>query len=262
MNVWARLGAGCAGAIRRTIETAAVSAGLLALAAHRRRWPRTTRTVLGRQILFTGVDAIPFILAVSVAVGLTVVLQTKVWLGRVGQSAMAGPILVAVVVRELGPLLVNFVVIGRSGTAIASELASMRVAGEIEVLESQGLDPSAYLVLPRAVGMAISVAGLTVIFTVTSFVSGYLGGRLLGAPVGSGLIFMESVLDAISRADVVNLLAKSLLPGWLTAVECSIEGLSAESSVSEVPQATTRGVVRSVASLFLISILISVLTYL
>ncbi len=258
----ARIGSRLVIAWRRMIEASALSAGLLRLAVRPSRWPRTTRTVLGRQILFTGMDAIPFILAVSVAVGLTVVLQTKVWLGRVGQSALAGPILVAVIIRELGPLLVNFVVIGRSGTAVAAELASMSVAGEVEVLESQGLDPTAYLVLPRALAMAVSVLGLTLLFTATSFASGFLGGRLLGAPVGRGDLFLDSVFGAISRADVVNLLAKSLIPGWLTAVECSIAGLSAGTSLTEVPQAATRGVIRSVGSLFLISILVSVLTYL
>ncbi len=262
MSVLARLGAPVVTSWRGFWEVASTAGTLLSLASRPSRWPRTTRNVLARQILFTGVHALRFIGIVAVAVGLAVVLQARLWLARMGQSALVGPLLVAVVVREIGPLLVNFIVIGRSGTAMASELASMRVAGEIEVLDSQGLDPLAYLILPRAVGVALSVFCLTVFFIAVSLASGYLGGHLLQAPVGAGRAFLDSIFRAISGPDLLNLVVKSLAPGWLMAVICSIEGLSVRGALTEVPQAASRGVMRSVAALFFVSAVVSGLTYL
>lgn len=262
MNLVAYMGGRASEAWRRMLQTAAWSAALLKFMVQPARWPRTTRQVLARQIMFTGLDAIPFTLVLSAVLGVAVVLQTKVWLARMGQSALAGPILVAVIVRELGPLLMNFVVIGRSGTAIAAELASMRVTGELEVLESQGIDPGAYLVLPRALGMAISVLGLSVFLTAASLTTGFVGGLLLGTPVGPLDLYLDSVLGSISWTDVVNLLAKSLIPGWVTAIECAIAGTSAGTALTEIPRAVTRGVMRSVSALLVLSIAISLLTYL
>ena len=261
MNMIGWVGSRWIESLRRLRDAAGLSAELISYAVQRARWPRTTRTVLARQIVFTGLDALPSVLAVAVVVGLAVVLQTKVWLARFGQSALVGPVLVAVVLRELGPLLVNFIVIGRSGTAMATEIAAMRVTGELEVIESQGLNVLAYLVLPRAVAAAISVTVLTIFFSLAAFVFGVIGGRLLGAAVGPGDIFLDSVLSAISRADVVSLLIKSGLPGWCTAIECSLAGLSAPPMLTSIPQAVTRGVMRSIGVLFLISLTVSVLIY-
>ncbi len=247
---------------RRHRYLVAVSSMVVALALRPRHWPRTVRAVLARQVLFTGIDAVGLIAILALIAGLSVVLQTQVWLTRFGQSALIGPILVAVIVREIGPVLVNFAVIGRSGTAIASELSTMRVQGEIRLLDALGLDAMTYLVLPRGIGVAISVFCLTVAFVLFSFVSGYLGGLLMGADVGLPGVFVNSVLKAITPADVCNLVAKTLIPGLLTGVICSTEGLSVRGALTEVPQAATRGVVRSVTALFFVSVLVSLVTYL
>jgi phospholipid/cholesterol/gamma-HCH transport system permease protein len=257
-----RLGAATLESARRAVQTAAVCGALLARLFRPRHWPQPTRDVLARQILFTGFDAIGFVALLALLVGVSVVLQTQVWLTRLGQAGAVGPILVAVIIREAGPLLVNFIVIGRSGTAISSELSSMRVHDEIRVLESQGIDPLGYLLLPRAVGAAISVFCLTVLFVAVSLASGYGSGWLMGAPVGPPSTFLDSVFGAIHPADAANLAAKTLIPGFLTGVLCSIEGLSVRGAVTEIPQAATRGVVRSVRALFLTSVLISLVTYL
>jgi phospholipid/cholesterol/gamma-HCH transport system permease protein len=262
MNTLSLMGMRVVGAWRRQIYLAAVAWGLFRVGLRTGSWPRTTRNVLARQILFTGLEASRFVSLIALLVGISIVVQTQVWLLRVGQSALLGPILVAVVIRELGPLLTNFVVIGRSGAAISTELASMRVTGEVQVLDAQGLDPFTYLVLPRAVGVAVSVFCLTIVFYVVSFVSGFLSGSLLGVHTGSPRAFIDSVLGALKPADVFNLLAKTIIPGLLTGAICCTEGLSVRGAITEVPQAATRGLVRSVATLFITSAIVSLLMYL
>ena len=226
-----------------------------------RYWRPTVRDVLARQIYFTGVEAVPFVGTVAVLAGVAIVVQAQVWLNRVGQSALVGPLLVAVVIRELGPLLTGFIVIGRSGTAIASELASMKVNREVEILDSQGLDPFVYLVLPRVLGLMVSVFCLTVIFIAVSFVSGFCCSALLGVSRGAPDVFVRAVFGAITPADVMNLLAKTIVPGLLTGAICCCEGLSVEGAATEVPQATGRAVAKSVGGVFAVSAFVSVLTY-
>lgn len=221
---------------------------------------RTIRDVLARQILFTGVEASGFIILISLLIGVSVVVQSRLWLVKVGQSALLGPILVTVIIGELGPLLVNFIVIGRSGTAIATEMGSMRVSGEVGLLDSQGLDPLVYLVWPRVIAVTASVFTLAVVFVMFSFFSGYLSGAFFFEAAEPPGVFIRSVFEAITPRDVANFLAKSILPGLLVGTICCLEGLSATAR-HELPMAATRAVVKSVTALVLALALISVLTY-
>lgn len=240
----------------------AVAWTVLRVAVRSRSWPRTVRNVLARQVLFTGFEAIRFVSVVAFMVGISVVVETQVWLTKMGQSGLLGPVLVMVVIREVGPLLTNFIVIGRSGTAIATELGNMKVNGETLVLDGQGLDPFAYLVLPRVLGVALSVFCLTIVFIVVSFISGYLCGLFLNAGGHQPSLFFSSVVGAIRPADVLNVLIKTWVPGLMTGAICCIEGLSVGAAVTEVPQAATRAVVRSITALFITSALVSLVTYL
>jgi phospholipid/cholesterol/gamma-HCH transport system permease protein len=240
----------------------AVAWTVLCVAAKPRYWRRTVRNVLARQILFTGYDATGFVSLIAFLVGISIVVQTQVWLTAVGQTQLLGSVLVTVIVREVGPLLTNFVVIGRSGTAIATELGNMKVNGEVHVLDSQGLDPFIYLVVTRSLGVAVSVFCLTIVFIVVSFASGYLSGILMGATSMAPMQFTDTVFRALSKADVFNVLVKTFIPGLFTGAICCSEGLSVGAAVTEVPQAATRGVVRSTGSLFITSAIVSLVTYL
>lgn len=262
MSFLNNVGAGVVSSWRDLRYTVAVAASVVWVALRPSHWRRTVRNVLARQILFTGYQAVRFVSTVALLVGISVVVQAQVWTSALGQSALLGPVLVMVIIREVGPLLTNFIVIARSGTAMATELASMRVMGETQVLDAQGVDPFIYLVLPRAVGAAVSVFCLTVIFVAVSILGGFLSGVLLGANTGGPWLFLESIFGAITPADVVNLLAKTLLPGLLMGTICCIQGLGIQGVATEVPQAATRAVVKSVMALFVTSALVSLLTYL
>jgi len=262
MNIVRTIGAGTRARWHVVREVAAVMFGSLLLVFRPIAWPRTVREQIGKQIMFTGYDALGLILLIAALAGISVVAQAQLWLGRFGQSEMLGPLLIAVIVREAGPLLVNFLVIGRSGTAIVTELATMRVHGQVHTLDAQGLDPMIFLVMPRVAGMAISILCLTVFFICFSLLSGFVVGLFLEAGTHDPTLFIQSILKPVRISDIVNLLAKTLLPGLLTGVICCMEGLTISGAATEVPQAATRAVVRSIAGLLIISAIVSVLTYL
>jgi phospholipid/cholesterol/gamma-HCH transport system permease protein len=257
-----RVGAESINRVRAACLSAAVAFLSVLLLFRRDSWPRTVREQIGKQILFTGYEAIGLTSLLAIAAGVSVVAQGQLWLARLGQSEMLGPLLVAVVFRELGPLLVNFLVVARSGTAIVTELATMRVHKEVGLLETMGVDPMVFLVMPRMTGVAVSVLCLTLYFIAISLVTGFLFSLLLGVGSSDAIGFFESVMRPLHARDFIGLLAKTLLPGVLTGVICCVEGLTIGGVTTEVPQAATRAVVRAITALLFISALVSVLTYL
>lgn len=261
MSFLASIGKGAIDLYQRVRWLASLSTAVLQLAVRPSSWTKPTRMVLARQIVFTGYDAIGFIAVVGLLAGIAVVVQAQVWMGRLGQSELLGPLLVTVLVREVGPLLVGFIVIGRSATAMAAELAGMKVRNEVEVLDSQGLDPMVFLVMPRAISMALSVFGLTMCFIVFSFGSGYLCGAFLGTGPGDPGIFARSVFRGVSPYDFCTIMAKTLIPGLLTGVIAANEGLSVEGVATDIPQAVTRTVVRATLAVLVVLVTVSVLTY-
>ena len=158
---------------------AAVLGTTLFLGAQRRRWRRTVRGVLSRQVLLFGVESIRFILILAGRVGISIGVQLVVWTGKLGHSQKLGPLLVVVVARELGPLFANFVLIVRGGSAITTELGLMKIGGEVRVLEAQGIEPLPVLVMPRVLAMAVSAFCFTGIFVIVAFASGFVFGAYI-----------------------------------------------------------------------------------
>jgi phospholipid/cholesterol/gamma-HCH transport system permease protein len=246
--------------MRTMCLTVGVLWSALRLMGTRGAWPRTVREQIGKQILFTGYEALGLTLLIAAAIGVSVVAQGQVWLSRFGQSDMLGSLLIAVIFREAGPLLVNILVIARSGTAIVTELATMRVQGQVRTLDIQGVDPMIYLVISRVIGVAVSVVCLTMFFIAFSLTVGFLFGLSMEVGTRDVVVFIESILEPIRFRDILSLLAKTLIPGLLTGVICCVEGLSIQGLATEVPQAATRAVVRSIAVLLVISAVVSLLT--
>lgn len=261
MNPLAAIGRFVFTQLAKVTYLAAVVAAVLFTCIRLRRWTPAVRNVLARQILFSGVDAISFISFIALLVGVSIVVQASIWLKTLGQTQLLGPILVTVVIRELGPLLANFVVIGRSGNAIAAELGNMKVNGEVHLLDSMGLDPFIYLVLPRVVGFAVSVFCLTILFFAVTLTSGYLLS-LLGKQPLPPMEFVDSIGESLRPSDAVLVLVKTLVPALLAGAICCTEGLAVQSAITEVPIATTRSLQRSVFALFLVSAAASFLSYL
>ena len=246
----------------RAARTTAVMWAVLAQAARPRNWTPPVRDVFSRQILFTAVEASRFLAVMGIIVGVSVVVQLQNWLGKFGQSEMVPPLLVTLVVRELAPLIVNFIVIGRSGTAIATEMGIMKARREVEVLDAQGVDPFLYLVMPRVLGAMVSVFSLTLVFIPACLASGYLVSVAAGVNGNPPSVFLDGVLRALGPGDVFNFLAKTLVPGLITGTVCCLEGLQIKGAVTEIPIAATRGLSRSIVGLFLVSVVVSILTYL
>jgi phospholipid/cholesterol/gamma-HCH transport system permease protein len=227
------------------------------------RYPATTRPlgvrVIVNQIRFTAVQALPFLTAIALLIGVTVIVQASAQALRFGFADTLGRILVTVVVRELGPLLTAIIVIGRSGTAIAAELATDGVLGETEALEAMGVDPLQYLLIPRVIGGAISVVLLAVYFDTLTLI----GGALVAAPLADVSLteYFTALRAALAPLDLWITLAKGAIFGAGIATLCSYEGLLGGRKPTDIPQCVTRGVVSSLLFVFVVSALFSLVLY-
>ncbi len=247
---------------RELRHVAAVIGTVLCVCVQPCYWERTVRTAFARQVLAIGVEPVLFVAALGMFLGISVVVQLTSWVGAAGQSQLVGPLLVTVVAREVGPVLINLVVIVRSGSAMTTELGVLKINGEVRALEAQGNDPFLHLVLPRVLGMAVSTFCLTIVFIFIAFASGYVFAAWLGKGSRDLLLFADTVSGAVQPKDVFNVLAKGILPALFASASCCVGGLGVGGSVAEIPQATQRALTRSVAGLFAISIAVSLLTYL
>jgi len=178
--------------------------------------------VITRQILFTGVDALPVVSGIALMIGIIIITQAGTQLPKLGAGGLVGNIIVVVVIRELGPLLTAFIVVGRSGTAITTELGNMRVAREVVALELMGIRVTRFIVMPRMVGMVLSLIALTLYFDVVSVVGGFFVARIVltvpfdatnldGKDVGSlPRTALRNVLNFTSAVEALNKNRESL----------------------------------------------------
>lgn len=226
------------------------------------RLRRVSREVLVRQVLFTGVEALPFCALIAMMVGSTVVVQAQRNVSAAASAAVLAKLLVVVIVRELGPLVAGIIVIGRSGTAMTVELGNMRVTGEIEAIEGQGIDAVEYLVVPRVVGMAVSLVALALWFVAVSMLTGVIASGLLSGSFAAPLEFARTLAGAVGSVDLIALGVKTLVPGGLIAGIACWEGFTAGPDVTDVPRAATRATVRALTVTFASNAAISALVYL
>jgi len=216
------------------------------------------RPLMRREIARAGTRLLPMFLFVAVALGLLVIGQSVSWLTRVGAIQWLGSIMVAVVVRELGPLLAALLVLARVGTSNVVELGTTRALGEVEALEALGIDPVHYLVVPRLVGISVGIFSLTIYLILGALGSGYLWAFLQDVPLLPGDYF-EQLATALSYPDFILLALKTGAFGIIIAVVTCYHGLAQPLRLEEVPRATVRAVAQSVIACVLLDALFIVI---
>jgi phospholipid/cholesterol/gamma-HCH transport system permease protein len=218
---------------------------------------RTVSAVFFKQIYFTGYESLKVIVPVSMAIGTVIIAQIMGLVG-VGNESLAAKVLIWSVVRELGPLLTALIVIARSGAAIATEIGTMKINGEIDTLEILGISIPEYLILPRLFGVMLSVFVLTVYFEI-----GAVAGGFVVASIGWHLPFeqfSQGLYAAMTVRDLTLSLGKSLLFGLAISAACCQQGLIIGRSSTMVPQAATKGVMHALFLVFIIDGVIAILS--
>jgi phospholipid/cholesterol/gamma-HCH transport system permease protein len=234
----------------------------ITLALRRESWSQPVRGVLGRQLLFTGVDGTSAAIRFGAAVGILLIVQAALWIDAIGMTTdVIAPMLWRAIVRELAPLLACMVVIGRSGIAISTELATMLVDGELEVLDSQGLDPMTCLVMPRIISVVVSVFCLAVITGTAMILTGYVAGRAVDVIRVPWMSFLDQILSQLTTLDLLFFLPKTIIAGAFAGAICCVDGLSVRGTITDVPRVSSRAGIHALTAVFAVSAILSILIY-
>lgn len=221
---------------------------LYSLAAIDAIWQRAPAwRVFQKQVYFTGMQALPLVLVVGIAVAGILTGQLRNF-GQTPREALE--ILLAITNDELAPLVTAVVVSARSAPAMASELAGMQASGEIRLLVRLGVPPLHYLFVPRLLAMMLCCCLLAIYLAFAATLAGALFVAGLHAP-DVLLVATESL--GVER--VLVCLTKSLLFGAAIGLVACHTGLSARGALTDVPIAASRAVVRSFALVMLIDLL-------
>ncbi|CAI3932185.1 MULTISPECIES: MlaE family ABC transporter permease [Commensalibacter] len=223
----------------------AASWGILVESASPITWRRTVKYEFKRslgQVVCGGFFSTFFTATLA---GLAVVSQAIFWLGAAGLTKMTGPILITVLVREVAPILVGMILLGRNGILTVTECSLLAMGGQLKSLTTMGIDPFITIVLPRAWAFTIGSFTLGMIFGTTSLFMGYVVTYALGTMQDSIWTFYSNILSAMSVADYVLVPLKFVVMGFMVGVGSCITGMNVkvdDEPSTLLPKGFTRGI--------------------
>jgi phospholipid/cholesterol/gamma-HCH transport system permease protein len=199
--------------------------------------------LVAQQIEFIGVQSLPIILLTSAFTGAVFTLQSHRAFAMFGAQAMVGGTVGVALCRELGPTLTGLLVAGRAGSAMAAEIASMRVSEQIDALDVMAVDPVNYLVKPRLIAATLAVPALTAVYDLVGMLGSYMVGVVwLGIAHPEFMVRLQSWVD---WDDIWSGLLKGVVFGVIIGTVACYKGFYTSGGARGVGLATTSSVVVS-----------------
>ena len=220
--------------------------------------PRGLRPIsIARHVYDTGITAIPIVALIAFLISVIIAYMSAQQLRSFGAEIFVVDLVTIGVLRELGVLLTAIIVAGRSGSAFAAEIGSMRLNEEIDALQATGVDPVEALVLPRVLGLVISLPLLTVIADLIGLIGGaVLCAALLHMPLDQ---YVNRVSQAISATTFWVGIIKAPVFAILIAMAGTHRGMQVSGSSRELGRLTTMAVVQAIFLVILADALFAVL---
>jgi len=211
------------------------------------------------QMVLAGVNSIPIVSLISLFIGVILALQGAYELQKFGAGTYVTALVGVAVTRELGPLITAIVIAGRSGSAFAAEIGTMKVGEEIDALEAMGLNSVKFLVVPKYLAMVIMLPCLTLI----ADTAGILGGGIFDMLQldQSFVMFLIGTRDSLAMRDIWTGLVKSVVFGLIISGVGCYEGFSVRGGAEGVGKATTSSVVVSIFLVIFADVLFTALFY-
>jgi len=208
------------------------------LVGRRYRWQATVR-----QMLQIGYDALPMVSLMALCTGFILAMQGASELRRFGALQYVIDLVAVGFTRELGPLLTAIAVSGRSGSAFAAEIGTMKVTEELDSLRVMALEPIEFVLAPKYVAALITVPCLSIISNVCGILAG--GSFMFFSTHLSPLLYLRDALESIQLRDVITGLIKSVAFATIIAQVSCLEGFRVRGGPDSVGRSTTSAVVRS-----------------
>jgi len=204
-----------------------------------------------------GVDALPIVGLISFLLGLIMAFMSAVQLQQFGANIYVASLVSLSMVRELGPIMTAIIVAGRSGSAFAAEIGTMKISEEVDALITMGFEPIRYLVVPKIIASVIMVPLLTLFSDVFAIVGGLIVGvSMLDLTVNS---YVVQTIKTLTLFDVFLGFFKSGVFAFLIALIGCLRGFQVKGGAASVGQATTSAVVSSIFLIILTNSIFSVI---
>jgi len=232
-----------------------LTTNLLAVLRHpyKVRW-RDTFLVMER----VGCDAFMIVAVVSLLFGWILAFQSAIPLERFGAAIYVVDLIGIAVTRELGPLITAIILAGRTGSAFAAELGTMKVNEEINALDTMGLEPVQFLIVPRVIAAVLMTPLLVVLSNTAAVAGGLVVMRTMGF---TWVTLIHQLQVAVSLGDIFGGLFKSLFFGMLVAGIGCLRGLQTATGAQAVGISATRAVVSGIFLILFADSIFSVVFY-
>ncbi len=209
------------------------------------RHPRRFRLVaLVRQVELVGVSALPIIGLMSFLIGVVIAQQGAVQLAAFGAETLTVNLVGRITLRELGVLMTAIMVAGRSGSAFAAEIGTMKLTEEIDAMRTIGISPMEALIVPRIMAAVLMMPLLGFYASCMAIIGGaVVGDLMLGIPF---LTFLSRIQEVVPTYDVWVGLIKAPVFGLIVALAGCYHGMQVKGNSEEVGLRTTMSVVSAI----------------
>lgn len=205
-----------------------------------------------------GMNALPVTALIGVLLGLVMAFQSAIPMRRFGADLYVAHLLGLSVTRELGPLITAIILAGRSGSAFAAELGTMKVREEIDALRTMGLEPVQFLVVPRLLATVFMTPILTVYTSLFALIGGAMVMRSLGFPLATYLDALQSV---VAVGDWIGGWIKACVFGIVVAGIGCLRGMQTANGASAVGNSATSAVVSGMILIVVVDGVFAVIFY-
>ena len=205
----------------------------------------------------TGVDGLPIVALISFLMGLIMAFMSSVQLEQFGANIYVASLVSLSMTRELGPIMTAIIVAGRSGSAFAAEIGTMKISEEVDALFTMGFDPVGFLVIPKLIAMVVMVPILTLFSDIAAIAGGLLVGVfMLDLTAG---VYVAQTITTLTLFDVFWGVFKSGVFGLIITYVGCLRGFQVSGGAASVGQATTSAVVNSIFLIILFDSIFSVI---
>ena len=206
-----------------------------------------------------GVRSLPILLVIAAFIGTNLSIQGYSAFEPLGARGMVGMFVALAGVRELAPIIAASMVAAKAGTEMASQIAVMRIRQQIDALEVMAVQPHAFLITPRLVGIVLAMPALTAIATCAMVGASYV---VATAQLGlNGTTFLEHATGSVAPIDLVWGLVKAMIFGVVICLISCFNGFRSEPGPEGVGRATNRAVVLSAVTCVLVNYVLSEVFY-
>lgn len=224
--------------------------------AYRATWKGIKEPIKPKELLVAfytiGYQTLPVVLFAALFAGLSQTLFLENELNSYGAKMTIGRVLGVTAIRELGPLVVSLMLIGKVAATFAAEIGSMKVNNQVDAIIALGQDPERKLASPRIWGMLLVALPLVLLTDVMTLIGGWLVST-----VGSGMFWYQARM-AIYFRHYTSSLVKPFIFGWMISTVACYYGLRTEGGVRGVGEAVSKTVVTCCIWLFIVNALVGI----